>query len=123
MTDMQKQRGISLIGGLIILIVVGFVGLMVVRLFPVYYQYFVVSSVLNDVKDSGRGQSPADIRNTILKRFNVNEVHVVSIRDVKIIAAKDGGTDVSVHYDDSVPFLANLSLVATFDKHVEVPSG
>jgi hypothetical protein len=123
MIDKRKQRGISLIGGLIILIVVGFVGLMVVRLFPVYYQYFVVSSVLNDVEDSGRGQSPADIRNTILKRFNINEVHVVSIKDVKIIPAKDGGTDVSVHYDDSVPFLGNLSLVATFDKHVEVPSG
>ncbi|HET6724459.1 MAG TPA: DUF4845 domain-containing protein [Gammaproteobacteria bacterium] len=121
MQSRTSQRGMSLISGLLIAIIVGFIGLIAVRLFPVYYDYFVVSSVFNHIESDARGKSPAAIRETIERRFEVNEVNVVSIKDVKITPARGGGSDVSLHYEERVPFLANLGLVATFDKQVEVP--
>ncbi|HET8552033.1 MAG TPA: DUF4845 domain-containing protein [Gammaproteobacteria bacterium] len=115
------QRGISMISILVIVIVVGFVGLIAVRLFPVYYDYFAISSIFNNVEQHEHGRSPAAIRDTIERRFEVNAINAVSIHQVKITPARDGGSNVSLHYEERVPFIGNLSLVASFDKNIEVP--
>lgn len=115
-----RQRGISLVSGLLLVVIVAFAVLVAVRLFPIYFDYLTISSVFNDVRDQARGESPAAIRDTLERRFEVNEVNVVSIHDVTIKPERNG-TAVSVHYEQRVPFIGNLSLVATFDKAVEVP--
>lgn len=121
MNGSNNQRGISMISIFVIVIVVGFVGLIAVRLFPVYYDYFAISSIFNNVEQHAHGQSPDAIRDTIERRFEVNEVNSVSIHQVKITPARDGGSDVSLHYEERVPFIGNLSLVASFKKDIEVP--
>lgn len=121
MMNKTRQRGISLISGLLLVVIVAFIVLLAVRLFPVYFDYLTLSSVFNDVREQAGGESPAAIRDTLERRFEVNDVDVVSIRDVKIKPVR-GGTTVSVHYEQRVPFVGNLSLLATFDKTVEVPA-
>ena len=46
MTTDRRQRGVSMIGGLLMLIVVCFVALMVIRIVPIYVSYFTVKSTL-----------------------------------------------------------------------------
>ncbi|HET7587238.1 MAG TPA: DUF4845 domain-containing protein [Gammaproteobacteria bacterium] len=111
----------SMISMLLVAVIAIAVVLLVIRLFPVYYDSYVVSSIFSDVRSEARGKTADEIRDTIERRFEVNEVNMVSIRDVKISPARNGGSDVSLHYEQRVPFVGNLGLVATFDKHVLVP--
>lgn len=117
----HRQGGLSLISGLLLLVVVGFLALVAVRLFPVYFDYFTVSSVLNEVRNTAHGESPSAIRDTIERRFEVNEVDAVSAGDIRILP-DNGGMNVSIRYEQRVPFIANLSLIASFSKSVEVPA-
>lgn len=117
----ESQRGISLISIMLIAVVVIVFGLMAIRLFPVYYDSFVVSSIFSDVADEARGKSASEIRRTIQRRFQVNEIEMVSSKDVKITSDKRGGSDLSLHYEQQVPFIGNLGMIVTFDKHARVP--
>ena len=63
MTTGKRQRGISLIGGLLMLIVVCFVALMAIRIVPIYVSYFTVKSALE-----GLPHDPAS-RQMSLPRF------------------------------------------------------
>ncbi|HET7674689.1 MAG TPA: DUF4845 domain-containing protein [Gammaproteobacteria bacterium] len=121
MLNLHRQRGISLVGGLGLVIIVAILGLLTIRLLPVYFDYFTISSVLNEVRKEAHGMSPSAIRDTIERRFEVNQVEVINVHEVQI-RPNPSGTAVSVHYEERVPFLANLSLVASFDKAVEVPA-
>ncbi|HET7370921.1 MAG TPA: DUF4845 domain-containing protein [Gammaproteobacteria bacterium] len=116
-----SQRGMSLISMLLVAVIAVVVMLLVIRLFPVYYDSYVVSSIFSEVSNDARGKTSDEIRDTIERRFEVNEVNMISIREVKITPVRGGGSDVSLHYEQRVPFIGNLGLIATFDKHVLVP--
>jgi hypothetical protein len=118
----SSQRGLSIISVLLIAIVVIVIGLMAIRLFPVYYDSYVISSIFSEVGEKAQGKSAAEIRSTIERRFEVNEIEKIPVRDVKITSAHDGASDVSLHYERRVPFIGNLGIIATFNKHVTVPA-
>jgi type II secretory pathway component PulK len=122
MKSKSNQRGLSIISVLLIAVVVIVVGLMAIRLFPVYYDSYVISSIFSEVGHKARGKSASAIRSTIERRFEVNEIDKVSIRDVKITSAHGGASDVSLQYERRVPFIGNLGIIATFKKHVRVPA-
>jgi hypothetical protein len=104
--------------GLIIL--VAFVGLFAfagIRLTPVYLNYMKIVGVVDGVQQEFDGQnaSTTAIRRSIQRRFDVESVGVIKAKDIKVTAT-DGGLQVSATYDDSTPFIANVSFTVHFDK-------
>ena len=116
MTTGKQQRGISAIGGLLVMIMVCFVALMAIRIVPIYISYFTVKSTLEGLLQdpASRQMSTAEIYNTLQKRFDIGYVTVVNAREVKI---RQQGREriLSLAYEDRRTLIGNLDIVASFD--------
>ncbi len=118
---MKRQQGMTAIGWLIVLAIVGLFAIAAIRLVPVYLENVKVASVLKSVKleFDGKKPTPQALRQAIRKRFDVDSVTAIKYSDVKIKREGDTFTVVA-DYEQRAKFLANLDWIATFNNQVEV---
>ena len=64
----------------------------------------------------------AAIRNAIEKRFDVEDVNVMTIRDTDKLEDHEGwiGLQVQAVYQATAPLISNVSLLVNFDKTVQI---
>jgi Domain of unknown function (DUF4845) len=119
----HAQRGVTLIGWIVILIPFVIVGYAAVRLLPVYLNYQKVAKTLETTATEMRGNSDADhIRNTIEKHFDIDMVDYPTAKDVKI--TRDGQSWVlECEYEDQAPLFGNITLHVAFDKRSVIGGG
>ena len=119
---MQKhQRGMTFIGLLCILALAGVVVYAGIRLAPLYLNYMKIARTLEAVAGEVKGDNPdpTAIRNLIDRHFNIEDPSSVTVKDIEITKNEDGVV-MHVAYDDTVPYVANVSLSVHFDKTVKV---
>jgi hypothetical protein len=119
---MQKhQRGMTFIGLLCILALVGVVVYAGIRLAPIYLNYMKIARTMESVATEIKGENPdpAAIRALIDRHFTIDDPTGVEVKDIEITRDQDG-VQMHVAYDDAVPYVANVSLSVHFDKTVKV---
>ena len=82
----RRQGGMTLIGMLLIVIVIAFMGLIAMKVVPMYIQYYTIKSTIESIRKEPQlaQMSPSDIQNAIQKRFDIGYVDKVKARDLKI---------------------------------------
>lgn len=120
-TMQQRQQGMTAIGFLLIAVLVGLVGYGVIRLFPIYMTQLTIRELMADLKteNDGNAANPTRLMSAIGKRLDVNSVEYPRRQDF-VITKTENGFLVKVDYEDSVPFIGNISLLASFDNSVEI---
>ncbi len=116
----HKQKGLSIIGFIIVLAMVVFVSFLGMRIVPLYMEYYSVVSALNGVA-SERGSanlSPYDIKVKILNRLYVSYSENVKESHIKI--TRGNGVNLRVKYEVRTPIMGNLDVIARFDKSVKL---
>ena len=115
----QRERGMTTLGFLILVVFIGLFAFAAIRLTPVYLNYVKVAGVLDGVYDEFDSQNPSRgaIMTSINRRFEVESVSIISDRDVKV-TADSGGFLVEARYDHTTPFIGNLYFTVRFDKQV-----
>jgi Domain of unknown function (DUF4845) len=119
----HRNRGITLIGFVILLAVLGFFAYIVMRLVPVYLEYFGVVKAMEQLKDEpGVAQKPVEqIRRDLSFKFDTGYVDAASIPPQAIQLKRDSGAaTLRIAYEKRVPFLYNVDLLVTFDKSVNL---
>jgi hypothetical protein len=110
---MHKQRGISLIGMVLIGCVGGFFVLLGVKCIPAYTEYFGVKKAIAAlIKESPNAPAP-EIRAGFDRRGVIESFSSVSGENLDI-EQTPAGTTISVAYDREVPVVANISLKIHF---------
>ena len=117
----QRQRGATFLGMVTILLILGaglYAGL---RLVPVYLEYTKVARALEQVRDeySAVDASPQLIRRSLERRWDVEDIASIGWKDVDITKTSEG-YDVQAAYEVERPFVANVYLLAKFDKLVTI---
>ena len=117
----QRQAGMTTLGLIILVAFVGLFAFAGIRLTPVYLNYMKVVGVVDGVREEfdGTGATSSAIRNSIVRRFDIESVSQISARDIKVTKV-DGGHEVAATYSHKAPFIANVSFVVDFDKRVLV---
>lgn len=119
MIDKQPvhQRGWTLIGGLMALILIAIAVLIGMKIVPIYIDYYNINNSIESVsQEPGVEQwSKTDIRRAIARHFNISYVDVIQAKDIQI-SKKQGRMVVELIYDDRRPLIANLDIVAKFNK-------
>lgn len=117
----SRQRGATLIGIVVILAILGFALYAGIRLVPVYFEYMAVARALDQTakEHAGSPTSPQDLRNSLDRRWIVEDIHSIQPKEIEIKKAGSGFT-MRAWYRAEAPFVANVSLVADFDKTVNV---
>jgi len=116
----NRQRGLTLIGFVVLLALVGFFAFIGMKLFPVYAEYYSVVSAMKGVQaEPGVADMPPErVRDLLFRRLYISYVESVDNKHVKI-SRKDGYT-LNVKYEVRRPLIYNLDFVASFDKTVEL---
>lgn len=111
---MEKQRGITLMGLIVFCAVAGFVGIMAMKLFPSYLEYWSVRKMFKAMEDSGETRgSPLQIRKAYDIRNAIEDVKSVQSRDLQI-SNQGGQTVVSAEWSTKVPMVYNISACLDF---------
>ncbi len=84
MRSLQQQKGVTTIGWLIILSLIGFFVLLTLRMAPAYMEYYKVSSTLETLAKESGFDSPRQIRLTAERRFEISYVDSITPKDLKI---------------------------------------
>jgi hypothetical protein len=117
-----RQRGVTMIGWIILLTPFAIVGYAGMRLAPLYLNYMKVVRALDEVAGNGSDTNPQAIRTTIDRHFEIDMVDYPTSKDMKITREGLGWT-VEAAYDAEAPLFANISLHVAFDKTVHTKSG
>jgi hypothetical protein len=117
----HRQQGVTFIGMVLILALVGAIGYGVIRLVPVYLNYVKLSRTMEQVAKEFKGDNPdqARIRLALERHWEIEDISEVTAKDIEI---KKDGDSVVLHtgYDHTVPYIGNISLTVSFDKSVTV---
>jgi Tfp pilus assembly protein PilE len=117
----QGQRGMTFIGLLCILALVGVIGYAGIRLVPVYLNYMKIARTLEVTAAEVKGDNPdpGNIRRILERHWTVEDPTALDLKDIEI-TKDDSGVSMHVAYDDTVPYVGNVSLSVHFDKTVKV---
>jgi Domain of unknown function (DUF4845) len=120
-TMQRRQEGMTFIGLLCILTMAGAIVYAGIRLIPVYLNYMNIVQTLETTASDFKGDNPdpGAIRNALARHWEITTISAVDYKDVEITKDENGVT-LHVVYDDSEPYLGNVSLAVHFDKTVKV---
>jgi Tfp pilus assembly protein PilE len=110
------QRGFTLGGFIMLLILALIVGILALKIVPMYMEFNSVKSAMEAVKAEKYDSSKA-VRESLMKRLSMNYVESVESDDITI-STNDGSYDVSVDYYVDKPLAYNLSMSAHFEYEV-----
>ena len=113
---MQRQRGLSFISILILIVLGVSITLLVVKLTPAYIEFFSVQKIMSTIaKDpTFPNMSPREIRDSFDRRASIDYVTSVNGNDLDL--SKDNGANVaSVEYSLKIPLVVNVSASLAFD--------
>jgi hypothetical protein len=120
--NMQRNiRGLTLIGFLVVLCVAGFFAYLVMRLMPMYIEYFGVVKAMEMIKDEpGSAQKSIDeIRRDLITKFDTQYVDDASVPPQAITLKREaGGATLRIAYEKRVNFMYNIDIVGVFDKSI-----
>jgi hypothetical protein len=116
----SKQSGITLIGFLIVLAVVGFFGYMAMKLVPSYLEFLGVKKAMTQIADDGAAEKSLDgIRRDLAFKMGFQYVDDSTIQPSDITITRDhGAATLHVDYDKQVPFIANIDFLLHFNTSV-----
>jgi len=112
---MRKQLGVSLIGAMVVIALLGVVGLSAAKLMPAYLEYLSVKKIFNQMQSTGSlsAMSVRDIRFEYEKRNAIEDIKSVRGDDLEISKA-GGETVLSASWSVKVPMAGNLSACLDF---------
>jgi hypothetical protein len=118
----QRQRGMTFLGLLTILVILGAGLYAAIRLVPVFLDYTKVVRSLEQVRDEHAAidTNPQLMRNSLERRWDVEDVKGIGWKEIEIKKINEG-YEMRATYDVEQPFVANVYLLARFDKAVTVP--
>lgn len=119
---MRKQRGVTAIGWVFLLIPMALTIYAGIRVVPVYMNYWRVVEAMNKTATEMKNDetvSQQSIRSALGKRFDVGYVEGMTENDIEIRRGGEGW-EMSCDYEGAAPLFGNMTLVMTFKKTVVI---
>lgn len=112
---LQKQKGVTLSGLLMWSVILIMIAVLGMKLTPAYLEYAAIqksfAAIVND--STLKNATPREIRLSFNKRANINDIDVISGRDIRISKEK-GRMVLKADYSVTIPLFANVSMLIDF---------
>jgi len=117
MITMYKQRGATFVFWVFFLALIGFLLMLGIKLFPVYYKGFTTQKIVEEIAIEMQGKKPnkKQLWQSIDKRININSVYGVN-RDHFVYEKNKDSVEFGLDYEVRIPVIANLDAIAKFDQ-------
>ncbi len=117
----SRQSGVTLIGFLCIIVIVGFFAFMAMKLLPSYVEAMGVGRAMNQIASTdSSGKTLDQIRHDLIFKLGFQYVDDATITPADITIDRDAGgaSTLNVDYDKKIPFMYNIDFLLHFDKRV-----
>jgi Tfp pilus assembly major pilin PilA len=120
MRGKSNQRGLTLLGFIMLLMVVGIFAFVGLKLFPVYSEYYSVVSDMKGIQSEPgvANMAPEIVKDKLFRRFYIS--YVTSVKNENVKVTRQNGYNLNVKYEVRKPLVYNLDFVAKFDKTVDL---
>ena len=109
----NRQRGLSIVGLIFGSVVLVFVLLLGMKLFPPYLEFFTAKKHIIQIAQEQRAGTVGDVRKAWQLKTAIDDVSAITDKDLEI--TKDGGEIViSFAYRKEVPLFANVGVYLDF---------
>jgi hypothetical protein len=119
----RHQKGITLIGFVIVMCVLGFFAYAAMRLVPVYNMHYGVVKAMQQIQHEpgANDKSLEEIRRDLDVKFDLQFVDSAVIPPQNIQLKRLGGANtLRIFYDRQLPFIGNVDLLVHFDSSVDL---
>ena len=116
---MGREAGFSLSGLIVVLIVLGFIAVTAMKIFPAWAEYRSIKNGIVSAKAAGPGTR--EIQQAFARNAEVNNISAITPKDL-VITRDNGQAEVSFAYEKRIPVAGNVSLLIDFAGTTD-PSG
>ena len=106
-----RQRGLTLVGLIFVLVIVGMIAVVVIKVTPTVTEYLGIKKAIASAKASG--STVLEIRRSFDKQADVGYIESISSKDLEITKTSDG-FEVSFAYDKKIPLFGPASLLLEY---------
>lgn len=121
---MKNQRGMTLIGWVIVLALIAFFATLAMRLVPMYQEYYGVLQIMNDMKIElqNNNLTKNEVETLLMRRFDIGYIHSVDKEDIEILRGKNTAyiTKIVIDYEVRKPFIAHIDLIGHFKEEIDI---
>ena len=112
----RRQSGMSILGIICILAMLGFFAMCIVRMSAPYFEYLSVKDIIFKIvtDQDTLSKSPADIKRKIAYVFNTNQIYKLDPSEVKVFQTK-GKRYIDANYEVRLPIMWRIDAVLKFD--------
>jgi len=116
MMNFKKQRGASFVFWVLMAALFGFLLMMGVKLFPVYYRGLSVKQIVEEVSAELNRKNPnkKQLWDKFSKRLDVNGIRTVK-REHMVFERDKKKLSIGLDYEERIPLAGNLDAVVMFD--------
>lgn len=123
MQNINRQRGMTVTGWLVVVLIIGIFAAVGMKIGPVYLQNYTVKNILESLKDEPliTQKTPGMVTNMIMRRLDINGVYDLSKKNITI-KKSPGIMQVSIDYNVQKQIIGNLEALMTFSDKIELVS-
>ncbi|MEM9314943.1 MAG: DUF4845 domain-containing protein [Pseudomonadota bacterium] len=112
----RRQRGIGLLGMLIIAVMVGFFVMSAIRITPGYFEYLSVREVVIRVAEEydPNADTFTDLRRKLADYFNTNQIKALHPREIEL-SRDEGKVVINANYELRIPLVWRIDAVVKYD--------
>jgi hypothetical protein len=116
----RRQRGMAMIQWLILILIIGGTATMAIRTVPHYIDFYTMVSVVEALpKNQVHVMSKQKIRESLKKRFKINNIREFDLTKIVAIERKRGVTAVTLEYEIREHLFYNVDVVLSFNKRFD----
>lgn len=116
MRHVNRQSGISMLGILAVLALVGFIALCAIRMTPPYFEFLSIKRIISTIalEPETVDMSNRQIRRRIENIFHSNQIYDLKPSEVDIVR-KRGVTYIDARYEVRMPIMWRVDAIMRFD--------
>lgn len=116
----RRERGTTFVGIVALLVGIAAVLTLSLRLGPHYIDWQTMGTLFDDLKKEDVHQmSPSKIRESLGKRFRVNNLRDFNLREIMKVERNKAETYLVVRYEKRESIMYNIDIVVSFDERYE----
>lgn len=122
MNAASSQKGISLLGGLVLLAILGFVASTAFKVLPHYFDYWTMKKIIESVATdkAQKIETVGEFYNHVDAGMGINNIRDLQARNIMTVTLDDDVFAAHLQYEQREPLIGNVDLVVKFDHEFSV---
>ncbi|KAF1061374.1 MAG: hypothetical protein GAK45_02242 [Pseudomonas citronellolis] len=122
MTYAHSQRGLSILGWLVVLALIAFAASTAFKIIPHYMDYYAIEKSINSAGTDKAAEvhSVPEFYAYVDKALMLNNIRDLNLQDAMDVQLDNNEFRVHIKYDRREPLVQNIDLLIHFDKELRV---